>query len=117
MSTAIIPDVVVGITPFIVTALSGWIGQAHWPDWANATVAGAVILVTSVLCVFVAGASFTSNLVEDFMLVAGYMTAAMYGPLRPLHKYLILGPQPSPAAPPVVIPGVTPIGPPPTAVK
>jgi hypothetical protein len=102
MPPAVIPDAVVGVTPFIVTALSGWIGQAHWPDWANACVAGGVILAVSLICVFVAGASFTSNLVEDFLIVAGYMTAVMYGPLRPLHKYLIVGPQPAPT--PVVAP-------------
>jgi hypothetical protein len=89
----VIPDVIVMIAPLIVAVLSGWIGQAHFPAWANAAIAGAVILVISVLAVFVGGASFTNNLVEDFLLVAAYITAVMYGPLRPLHTFLILGPE------------------------
>lgn len=87
-----IPDVIVLIAPFLVSLISGIIGQAKFPAWGNAIITGVVILGVSVLSVFVGGAKFTNNLVEDFVLVTGYVAALAYGPFKPLQNYLILGP-------------------------
>lgn len=92
MAPQTIPDVLVLVAPFIVSLVSGIIGQAKFPAWGNAVITGLVIVGVSVLAVFVGGAKFTSNILEDFVLVAGYISALAYGPFKPLQNYLILGP-------------------------
>lgn len=91
-SLPVLPDVITFISPVIVAALSGWLGQAHFPAWANALIALGVLVGVTVLCVFVAGARFTGNVAVDSVLILTYATALMYGPFRVIQKYLILGP-------------------------
>lgn len=91
-SLPVLPDLITFISPIIVAALSGWIGQAHFPAWANALIALGVIVAVTFLCIFVAGARFTGNVATDTVLVLTYATALMYGPFRVIQKFLILGP-------------------------
>lgn len=91
-SIPIIPDTITVIAPILAAALSGWIGQAHFPAWANALIALGVLIAVSVLCVLI-GARFTGNVAIDITIVLTYATALMYGPFRVIQKFLILGPE------------------------
>ena len=90
-SLPLLPDAITVIAPILAAALAGWIGQAHFPAWANALIALAVLIAVSVLCVLI-GARFTGNVALDITIVLTYATALMYGPFRVIQKFLILGP-------------------------
>jgi hypothetical protein len=107
LPAATIPDAITVISPVIVATLAGWLGQVKWPAWANALVAGVLIVAMALICVLITGATLTSNYVEDFLIIAAYIGALTYGPFSPLHglqKYLlvsgVLNPPASPAATP-----------------
>lgn len=87
----VIPDTITFAAPVIVALLSGWLGQAHFPAWANALIALGVLFVVTIGCILI-GARFTGDPVVDTILVLTYATALMYGPFRVIQKYLILGP-------------------------
>lgn len=86
-----LPDSLAIIAPVLAAILSGWLGQAHFKAWLNAVIAGAVIILLAVVSVII-GARFTGNVIFDAVLIATYAVAWMYGPLRVIQKYLILGP-------------------------
>ncbi len=97
MQIPTLPQDITILLPLLVTLVSGILSHQRLPTWANALIAGSVVVLASLGAVLL-GQGFSRDLVADFLLIAAYVAALMASPLlAPLHEWLTLN-TPSPIA-------------------
>ena len=84
-----IPQAFTVVLPILVTPLVGWLNNPRMPEWLRCLIAAVIIVAVSVLWAVYVHA-FTSNLIEDFVLIASYCSVLGTTLLLPLYKMALI---------------------------
>ena len=75
--------------PALVACAVGYLSHDRLAAWCNTVIAFVLIVATALLWALFAR-SLTGNALADSLILAGYISVLMYGPLKPLFAFATL---------------------------